>query len=177
MHVSFNLSRMELYQTNLIGFLKETMEKYGVEPSQIEIELAEATTVDDLEFISSMIEQLKGLGIRVALSDFGTGYSSLRTLETLKFDVLKLSRTFLGDLTPQKKSSVTTMVTLAKSLGFSVIAECVETQAEVDFLTGVGCDIAQGFYYTKPMPKSALEAFVFGTPMHKNIILTDVFAR
>jgi EAL domain-containing protein (putative c-di-GMP-specific phosphodiesterase class I) len=177
MHVSFNLSRMELYQTNLTGFLKETMERYGVDPEQIEIELAEATTVDDLAFISNMIQQFKDIGIKVALSDFGNGYSSINTLETLKFDVLKLSRKFLGDLTPQKKSSVKTMVDLAKSLGFPVVAECVETQEEVDFLTSVGCDIAQGFYYTKPMQKSALEAFVFGTPAHKKIMLTDVFAR
>ena len=177
MHVSFNLSRMELYQTNLIGFLKETMEKYGVDPNQIEIELTEATTVDDLTFICDMIQQLKSIGIQVALSDFGTGYSSLSTLETLKFDVLKLSRTFLGELTPQKKNTITAMVNHAKALGFSVIAECVETQEEVDFLTSVGCDIAQGFYYTKPMPKAALEAFVFGTPTHKKIMLTDVFAR
>lgn len=177
MHVSVNLSRVELYQTNLIGFLRDTMTKYNIDPSQIEIELTEASTVDDLTFIRDMIEQLKEIGIKVALSDFGTGYSSISTLETLKFDVLKLSRTFLGDLTPQKQNTMKTMIDLAKSLNFPVIAECVETQEEVDFLTGIGCDIAQGFYYTQPMPKSALEAFVFGTPTHKNILLTDVFAK
>lgn len=177
MSVSFNLSRVELYQTNLIPFLEETMEKYQVDPDQIEIEIEEASTVEDLSFISNIIQQLKSIGLKVALSDFGTGYSSLNTLETLKFDVLKLNRSFLHNLTPLRMNTIETMVKLAKSLGFSVVAEYVETQEEVDFLTGIGCDIAQGFYYTKPMSKPALEAFVFGTPTHKKAVFTDIFTN
>jgi len=164
--LSVNISRADLYQTNFIEMIQETAAKYQIDTHLIDIELTETTAINDLDFIKEKIGQLKALGFMIAMDDFGTGYSSLSCLKTIPLDLLKLDRSFLQDLDKDKKSSniVYSMVKLAKSLGFSVVAEGVETKAEADILHNIGCDIAQGYYFARPMPKQDFEDFTFKIP-------------
>lgn len=164
--VSVNISRADLYQTNFIKMLQKTTAQYGIDTHFIDIELTETTAINDLDFINEIIEQLKGLGFKIAMDDFGTGYSSLSCLKTISLDFLKLDRSFLQDLNKDKKSSsiVYYIVKLAKSLGFFVVAEGVETKEDAVILQNIGCDIAQGYYFAKPMSKYEFENFTFKTP-------------
>jgi diguanylate cyclase (GGDEF)-like protein len=164
--VSVNISRADLFQTNFIEMIQEATAQYKIDTHLIDIELTETTAINDLEFIKEIIGQLKALGFMIAMDDFGTGYSSLSCLRTIPLDLLKLDRSFLQDLDKDKKSSniVYSIVKLAKSLGFCVVAEGVETKAEADILHNIGCDIAQGYYFAKPMSKQSFEDFTFKTP-------------
>jgi diguanylate cyclase (GGDEF)-like protein len=164
--VSVNISRADLYQPNFIEMIQEIAAQYQIDSSLINIELTETTAINDLDFIKQIIEQLKSNGFWIAMDDFGTGYSSLSCLKSIPLDLLKLDRSFLQDLDQDKKSSniVYSMVKLAKSLGFRVVAEGVETKAEADILRNIGCDIAQGYYFAKPMSKQDFENFAFKTP-------------
>lgn len=164
--VSVNISRADLYQTNFIEMIRDTAAAYKIDTGLIDLELTETTAINDLGYIKEIIAQLKEMGFLVAMDDFGTGYSSLSCLKTIPLDLLKLDRSFLQDLDKDKRSSniVYFLVKLAKTLGFLVVAEGVETKEESDILHNIGCDIAQGYYFAKPMCKQDFESFAFKTP-------------
>ena len=160
--VCINLSRVELYQADLINFMSRCIKKYNISPNQIDIELTETAGINDIEYIKTIITQLKEVGFLVAMDDFGTGYSSLSCLKSIPFDVLKLDRSFLNGMEDDFRSAnvISSVIKLAKSLNFMVVAEGVETKEQSDFLSNMGCDVAQGFFYAKPMPKQDIEAML-----------------
>ncbi|MEG0308110.1 MAG: EAL domain-containing protein [Clostridium sp.] len=156
--VSINISRVELYQTDLIEFLDDLILKYNVDINLIEIEITETAAINDLLFTNVIVEKFKNLGFKISMDDFGTGYSSLSFLRSIPIDILKLDKTFLDDIEtdPRSKNIATAIINLAKSLNLTVVSEGIETAGQAEFLKLAGCDIAQGFYFARPMPNEEL---------------------
>ncbi len=151
--ISINLSRVELYRSDLIQSIKQTIEKYDVEPELIEVEITETAALNDIEYINNKIYQIKKLGIKVSMDDFGTGTSTLSNLKLIDIDILKLDRTMIIDLEEDKKTFlfVKTIIKLAKKFNFKVVCEGVENNKQVDILRQFNCDMIQGYVYFKPL--------------------------
>lgn len=152
--VSVNFSRVHLNNLNLANELVAITKKLGVDPKHIEVELTESAIFDNEERMIRVMNDLKKEGFVLSIDDFGSGYSSLSTLKNLPADVIKFDRGFLLESTDSQrgKDIIKYLVHMSRSLNLTTVAEGVETQQQVDFLKEVGCDIAQGFYYAKPMP-------------------------
>jgi diguanylate cyclase (GGDEF)-like protein/PAS domain S-box-containing protein len=135
------------------------LEEHHVEPSQLEFELTEGTLMDDAEHSVEMLQRLKTLGIRLAVDDFGTGYSSLAYLRRFPLDAVKIDGAFIRDLpgNADDASITLTIIDMAHRLNLEVIAECVETSGQLEFLRAHGCDQVQGYHIARPMPARALE--------------------
>jgi len=160
--ISINLSRRGLYQPDIIPFLKSTLEKYKTNPLLVEIELTESTTSKDILFVLSMIKQLKDLKLRISIDDFGTGYSSLSYLKKIPFDVMKIDKSFFDDIEVDKKARdvVKALIDLGKALDIYVVAEGIQELKQVAYLSKLGCNAIQGFYYSQALPRAAFESFI-----------------
>lgn len=160
--ISINLSRVELYQQDLISFLKQMIEKYEIDPNLIEIEITETTALNDINVINEKIEAIHDLGMSVSMDDFGTGNSTFSNLKNVEIDVLKVDRSFSLDIESNSKSKemLRCIIQLAKRIGLSVVCEGIETEEQVQILKEMDCDLIQGYYYAKPMPKSQFEQFI-----------------
>ncbi|WP_273229281.1 bifunctional diguanylate cyclase/phosphodiesterase [Kosmotoga pacifica] len=161
--VFVNLSAKELQREDIISQVRETLEKYNLPKNLLGIEVTESALMTDPEGGRKKIEQLRKMGVLIAIDDFGTGYSSLSYLRFMPVNLLKIDRSFIKDLTresnitPKSISIIKSIITLANSLGFSVVAEGVEVDFHRLFLAGLGCDYAQGYYFYKPADASAVE--------------------
>ncbi len=159
--IAVNISPTEFEQRDFTERLAATLDKEGVSPSQLELEITESLLVQDLKAAASRLELLDDLGFLIALDDFGTGYSSLSYLHTLPFHTLKIDRRFVGDLRDDRSGTITrAILTLAHNLGIVAVAEGVETDGQRSFLADAGCDLVQGFLYAPPMPRVAFERFL-----------------
>lgn len=160
--ISVNLSRRTVYDPGLLDFLSSTVEKYGVDPSEMELELTESLAAENLVFISSVIKRIKELGFKTSIDDFGIGYSSLSALKSIPFDVLKIDKSFIDDLEIEKKSRdmVGSIISLVHALGMKVVAEGAESLKQVEILSSLGADGIQGYYFSRPLRKDAFEALV-----------------
>lgn len=160
--VSYNLSRVELLQEGLVDQVLHTVKRYGIDTHSIEIELTESTALADLERTQQILAQFRALGFCVNMDDFGKGYSSLSCLRDIPIDVLKLDKTFLINIEQDDcgKHIVQSIIQLAKSLNLKIISEGVETKQQAEFLKYIGCDVAQGYYYARPMSKANLETLL-----------------
>ena len=132
----------------------------GANPQRLKLELTESVLVDDVEDIIVKMSALKEKGVGFALDDFGTGYSSLSYLKRLPLDQLKIDQGFVRDIliVPNDAAIAKMVIALGDSLGLSVIAEGVETQAQRDFLASQGCHAFQGYFFSRPLPLEAFEA-------------------
>lgn len=157
--ISINLSRVELYQKDLIVNLDKIIKKYEINPKFIEIEITESTTLNDLEFIKSRIREIKSLGLSVSMDDFGTGNSNLSNLKELDIDVIKIDRSFSLDITDNKKSEqlVNLIIELSKNFGYKVVAEGIESKDQVEILKDMDCDLIQGYVFSRPVPIEEFE--------------------
>ncbi|WLR53673.1 EAL domain-containing protein [Mesobacillus subterraneus] len=155
--IAINISPKQFMQLDLVRVIKSSIEKYNIEPSLLEIEITEGAMQDTKETIP-ILKRLKNLGIKISVDDFGTGYSSLSYLKQFPIDVLKIDQSFIRDIKYNGKDAaiITTIIHLGNSLGMEVIAEGVEEQSQVDFLTNADCEKAQGFFFSRPL--RALEA-------------------
>lgn len=153
--ISINLSRVELYQADLLTFTRKMILKHDIDVRLLEIELTETAALNDLEYTKKIISGFKSIGIKVSMDDFGTGYSSLSCLKSIPIDILKLDRSFLHDIEhdTRSKNIASAIINLAKSLNLIVVSEGVETKEQAAFLNQAGCDIVQGFYFSKPVSK------------------------
>ncbi len=159
--IAVNISPTEFEQRDFTERLVATLEREGVSPSQMELEITESLLVQDLRAAAARLELLDDLGFLIALDDFGTGYSSLSYLHTLPFHTLKIDRKFVGDLRDERSGTITrAILTLAHNLGIVAVAEGVETDGQRDFLFDADCDLVQGFLYAPPMPRVAFERFL-----------------
>ena len=151
--ISMNVSRRHLQNKNLIMYVKELIEKYQIPPQLLEFELTENIEIENLETMEWMFKELKKLGVKVSIDDFGSGYSSLNVLRKMPIDVLKLDKVFLEDFgeNVSEEIIVSSIVNMAKQLDIAVLCEGVETEEQAEFLERIGCDLMQGYYFSKPV--------------------------
>jgi EAL domain-containing protein (putative c-di-GMP-specific phosphodiesterase class I)/ActR/RegA family two-component response regulator len=151
--VSVNLSGRQLQQRDLARSVERVLLERDVDPRLIELEITESVLMSNAEQAGEILRKLKKFGIRVSVDDFGTGYSSLGYLKSFPLDALKIDRSFVNDITTNPDDAMITsaVISLAHSLRLKVIAEGVETEAQLAMLAAKGCDEMQGYYYAKPM--------------------------
>ena len=162
MRVSVNLSPSQFRGSGLIHTIRRALDDAGLEPQYLEVELTESAVMSDPEESIAILEQLSAMGVLVSVDDFGTGYSSMSYLRRLPIDKLKIDRVFINEIVsrPEDASIVRAIVSLAHSLRLKVVAEGVETPAQLDFLKAVGCDEYQGFHFSRPVPSREFERVV-----------------
>ncbi len=160
-YVSVNLSAPELASPGIVESIRDRLAQYGMDPSELRVELTETVIIQNMEAVSASVQQLCQLGAGVALDDFGTGYAGLDYLQTLPFTCLKIDRTFVQQIHESDRSVhiIRAALELARSLGLSTIAEGIEDAATGDRLAAMGCSHAQGYYYARPMAKSQIAAW------------------
>ena len=158
--VSVNISRAHFGMVNLAEQIRDIIDKEGAPHDLIEIELTESAFFDDKKLMLSTITKLKEYGFLVSMDDFGTGYSSLNSLKDMPLDILKLDAGFFRGENDNDRAEivVSEALQLARKLNMTTVAEGVEDQHQVDFLAAEGCNMIQGYYYSKPMPKEEYEA-------------------
>ncbi|MDD3193310.1 MAG: EAL domain-containing protein [Oscillospiraceae bacterium] len=157
--VSVNVSRADIYNADIAHILLETVQKYGLEPSRLHLEITESAYTENPKQIIDTVRRLRRLGFYIEMDDFGQGYSSLNMLNELPIDVLKLDMKFIQNETAKPNSGgiLQFIIDLARWMHLSVVAEGVETKEQLDRLSEIGCDYVQGYYFAKPMPCDAYE--------------------
>ncbi|MEM8605344.1 MAG: bifunctional diguanylate cyclase/phosphodiesterase, partial [Cyanobacteria bacterium P01_H01_bin.121] len=152
--VAVNLSAKQFREPRLVETVAHILAETGLDARYLELEITESLAIEDMQFTAETLQRMSQLGIRLAIDDFGTGHSSLNRLQTLPLNSLKIDRSFVNDLTRNAKTShiVFAIVALGKSLGLSLVAEGVETPEQLKFLRDIKCEIAQGYYFHKPLP-------------------------
>jgi EAL domain-containing protein (putative c-di-GMP-specific phosphodiesterase class I) len=150
--MSVNVSARQLHSTDFVDTVATALTDTGLAPERLTLELTESALVRQSALV--VLRDVRSLGVRVALDDFGTGYSSLSYLQRYPFDLIKIDRSFIGQLgeVATAEGIIRCILDLAEVLGIPVVGEGVETQAHVDLLTSCGCDFAQGYHYGKPTP-------------------------
>lgn len=156
-NIAVNISPLQFRQPDFVEKVKETIAKAQISPGILIIELTEGILIENIEDTIQKMNDLKEVGIRVAIDDFGTGYSSLAYLKQLPLDQLKISNDFVRDITtdPNDAIIVDTIISMAKHMCLKVVAEGVETDEQLRFLVEKGCNIYQGYHFSKPLPKDA----------------------
>ena len=160
--VSVNLSARQFQQRDIAKLVMSILEETGLEPQYLELELTESTIMRNAEEAVTMLAELHALGIGLAIDDFGTGYSSLSYLKRFPVDRLKIDRSFVSDIGASNDDETITsaIIALAHSLQLQVIAEGVETAAQLDFLKERACNEMQGYFFARPMPHDAIPALL-----------------
>ncbi len=150
--VSVNLSRRQFFSPDLIGKVSQVLDRTKLDPRTLGLEVAEPVVMQDPDRSMVILQTLKDLGVKIVVDDFGASSSSLRYLRRLPIDCLKIDRSFMSGLSHDSENSVivSTLITLAHSLGLRVVAEGVETAAQAGWLRDINCDLAQGYYFAKP---------------------------
>ncbi|MCB4359902.1 EAL domain-containing protein [Quatrionicoccus australiensis] len=160
--VSVNLSADELGDLSIVDRIRQLLNSHAMRPHELKIELTETVIIEDRNSVSQVLEQLSALGIAIALDDFGTGYAGLETLKSLPISCLKIDKNFVQEIDSSLRSHeiVLTAIQLAASLGISTIAEGIEDEATFRRLDAMGCDVAQGYYFARPMPAAAVAGWL-----------------
>ncbi|UII57218.1 EAL domain-containing protein [Cytobacillus spongiae] len=160
--IAINISPRQFQQPAFVQVIRDSIKKYGIKPSLLEIEITEGAMQDTAEAIP-ILNDLKKLGVTIAVDDFGTGYSSLNYIKQFPIDVLKIDQSFVKDVLLNEKDQAitTTIIHLANSLGMEVIAEGVEEAEQVEFLKRTNCHKAQGYYFSKPFSAEDITAKYF----------------
>ena len=160
--VSINVSALQLLRGNFPEVVKQILEDTGLAPGLLELELTESVLMANAAHTAAHLHAFREIGVPLAIDDFGTGYSSLAYLKRLPITSIKIDKAFIDDLSsdPEDAAITSTIITMAHSLGLNVIAEGVETQAQVRFLSRHGCNEIQGFWLAPPMDAHACLAFI-----------------
>ncbi len=172
MDVAVNLSARQFQQADLEEQIAALLDATGIEPSQLCLEITESLAMDDVEMTSAVLTKLHNLGIRLAIDDFGTGHSSLGYLARFPIDIIKIDQSFVRgiDQDPVKSAIVSAVVALSQAIGSTTVVEGVETLRELEQIEGLGCDVAQGFYFSRPLPAGAFEDFLrAGRPLAPDV--------
>lgn len=165
--VAVNLSADDLLRPNFFQWLQALLDHTGTPASALVLEITESSLIDNVELAAEHICEAKGLGLSVHIDDFGTGYSSLSQLHRLPLDTLKVDRSFVNEIGKHTTGEMVTtaIISLAKSLRLSVIAEGIETEAQLEALRKLGCDSAQGFLLSRPLEISAVDSLLGEKPV------------
>lgn len=158
-------SRLLFYQKNYLETVHGLVSKYDLDPKYIIIEVTESLATNKAEEIASVISGLHALGFSVSIDDFGSGYSSLNVLRKLSIDKLKLDRDFLSSTELEARSRIIlrNILELARELHITTVCEGVETRIQADQLRDMGCDIAQGYFFSRPIDIESFTKLAFGT--------------
>lgn len=162
--VTANITSKELLQVDLVSSIRHTLQQSAMNPHHLQLEIRETVAMADAENAAQVLSQLKGLGVRLSIDDFGTGYSSLSRLQALPLDTLKIDRSFISDMhdDPDKREIVRIIVMLGQQLGMKVVAEGTETAEQVKYLKDLGCDYAQGYFFSRPVDARAFDELLAG---------------
>ena len=162
MVMAVNLSAVQFRQPNLVETVAGILDEVGLAHEHLELELTEATAMDNPQTALKIIHKFHTAGIHMAIDDFGTGYSSLSYLKRFQMQKLKIDRSFVSDISdnPEDKAIVTAIISLAGSLGMRTLAEGVETADQLVYLRQQGCNEVQGYYFSKPLSVDAFTAFI-----------------
>ena len=160
--VSVNVSRVDIAAPDMTDFITKIVKENGLSPSEYMLEITESAYTSDSKHIIEIVENLRKLGHKVEMDDFGSGYSSLNMLTDMPIDVIKMDKAFIRNIQPGNKAMhlVELVLDIAKYLEVPVVAEGVETEEELKMLKDAGCDIIQGYYFSKPIPPEEMEKFV-----------------
>ncbi len=159
--ISVNMSRVHLRDPGFVDKLQEICHTHGIEPSRIEIEITESAAYDSMDVLIEVVNDLKSRGFHISIDDFGSGYSSLNMLKDLPVDVLKIDRMFLTETNNKRANDIIRhVIKMAQSLGMETICEGIETDEQAQLLRSLGCDMAQGFFFAKPMPCDDFERVI-----------------
>jgi diguanylate cyclase (GGDEF)-like protein len=156
--LAVNLSSSQLTQCDLLGILKSTLEETGLDPARLELEITETVLIEKNEENLAILHALKNLGISIVLDDFGVGYSSMRYLQEFPFDKIKIDKSFIQSMVshPDSAAIVCAIAGLGRNLDIETTAEGVETAEQLALLHNAGCQLAQGFLFSRPVPASEL---------------------
>jgi len=157
--VSVNVSARQLFESDFANFVKQTLIDYALLPQQLELEVTENIFLEGSNSVEMVMNKLKDIGVGLSLDDFGTGYSSLSYLKRFRIEKLKIDRSFMEQVchNPQDAILVKTIIRMAQNLGMQVVSEGVETADQVEFLIDQGCQLAQGFLFSKPLPLAEIQ--------------------
>jgi len=151
--IAVNISPKQFKQENFAIKIHEKIDKYGITPNSLEVEITESA-MTDMQDTFAMLKELKDIGVVISIDDFGTGYSSLSYLKKYPIDIIKIDQSFIKDMELDEKNAAiaTTIIQLAHSLGMEVIAEGVEKDKQVEILKSAKCQKAQGYFFSRPVP-------------------------
>jgi EAL domain-containing protein (putative c-di-GMP-specific phosphodiesterase class I) len=154
MKVAVNVSANQFKAGSVSGIVQKALLESGLAPRYLEVELTESVMLGDSAAAEAQMAELRAMGVSLSLDDFGTGYSSLGYLSRFPLDKLKIDQTFVRNITTEQRSAAIAQATiaLAQGLSLSVVAEGVETIGQRDFLGLIGCDVMQGYLYSRPVP-------------------------
>ncbi|MBQ8613886.1 MAG: EAL domain-containing protein [Ruminiclostridium sp.] len=160
--ISVNVSREYLSNTDIVEIITELVKKYSIPPQLLELEITESI---DSENVKEVVQKFKSMGFTMLMDDFGSGYSSLNVLKTTQFDVLKIDRGFFSEFmeSDRGRKIISHTISMSQDIGLGIVAEGVETTEQATFLSDCGCDTAQGFLYSRPVPVEEFEKMFIGT--------------
>gem|GEM_PF-2256939 len=153
-HIAVNLSIKQFVNSDIVDTVERVLQETGLDPNILELELTESVFLENTESMINTMNKLKDLGVRISIDDFGTGYSSLSYLKDLPIDSIKIDQSFIRNLSKNKKTNsiISTIISLAQKLDLKSVAEGVETLEQYNYFKSEGCDLAQGYYFSRPVP-------------------------
>jgi len=167
--MSVNISARQFqHRDQFVREVARILEETGPAPGSLVLEITESMMMEDVEYYIATLAMLKGLGVLVAVDDFGTGYSSLAYLKRFPVDMLKVDKSFISGLqeNPEDRAIIEAVVRLARALGLKTVAEGIETSGQLDWLRGLGCELGQGYYFSRPLPRCEASALLLASPGH-----------
>ncbi|WP_104023871.1 bifunctional diguanylate cyclase/phosphodiesterase [Vibrio hyugaensis] len=170
--MSINISVKQFIQVNFVDNLLASIKKHGVDQNRVTLEITENLFIEDLDKFAPICERLHQLGFKISLDDFGTGYSSLSMLKALPIDEVKIDKSFVDNIEGDAKAlnMVQNIIAIGKNFGMKVLAEGVETSQQRDQLAVCGCDLIQGYFYSKPLPFESLVEYAQQSSNEKAVV-------
>ena len=163
----------------ILSYVQDLFEEYQIPPHFIEFELTESIYIENTAKALALVEGLHNMGTKVSMDDFGSGYSSLNLLSRLPIDIIKLDKVFLKDddidnhLRENDKIIISCVIDMAKRLRITSLCEGVETPEQSDYLSQIGCEIQQGYYFSRPIPQFEFEEFINENSYEQEMLIAD----
>lgn len=162
LRIAVNLSARQFHQQRLLETVSQILTEVALDPACLELEIAETTAMHDVNFTASLLQQLRTMGVHLSVDDFGTGYSALSYLKNFPLNTIKIDQSFIQDVTidERDRAIVAAVIALGRGLNLNVVAEGVETQAQLAVLSSLGCEEMQGYLFSQPMPAAQATHFL-----------------
>jgi len=167
--VCVNVSVVQLQDDDFVALVVRLLERYQLSAERLHIEMTESVFTSDISFLSEQIQALQDLGVKVSIDDFGTGYSSLSSMQDLAVDTVKIDRSFVNNIDSNGHAIITAVMQIAKALDYSVVAEGIETQQQLESLRQLNVDYLQGYYFAKPLTVQAVQQLLSSSAAPKLI--------